>query len=210
MDTTEDKKKRKREKDRVYQRKCRAKKKRLKEDLKKLKVDLLLKNYKNRAAVRKHRSGIKHAGTRGKYKPRKTQYDEYGSPVTPAEKKMYQGLFKRTWYADGTRVQKKRFYKHMMRLNETDPMVIKMSGRRFEAGEKIMLKENPNEVGVIRWINRKKKKAWCAFPSNKGCSVVLSDLIHADTVNVRVLFSPKKKIPYLPSIWQYFLQSQRP
>ena len=189
MDTSAERKKRKRENNRDVAdrvRKCRAKKKKLKEDL-------LIKNYKNREAVRKHRSGIKHAGTRGKYKPRKTQYDEYGSPVTPAEKKMYQGLFKRTWYADGTRVQKKRFYKHMMRLNETDPMVIKMSGRRFEAGEKIMLKENPNEVGVIRWINRKKKKAWCAFPSNKGCSVVLSDLIHADTVNVRVLFSPKKK-----------------
>ena len=131
MDTSAERKKRKREnnsKDRV--RKCRAKKKKLKEDL-------LIKNYKNREAVRKHRSGIKHAGTRGKYKPRKTQYDKYGSPVTPAEKKMYQGLFKRTWYADGTRVQKKRFYKHMKRLNETDPMVIKMSGRRFEAGEKI-------------------------------------------------------------------------
>ncbi len=106
MDTSAERKKRKRENtrdvaDRV--RKCRAKKKKLKEDL-------LIKNYKNREAVRKHRSGIKHAGTRGKYKPRKTQYDEYGSPVTPAEKKMYQGLFKRTWYADGTRVQKKRFY----------------------------------------------------------------------------------------------------
>ena len=63
MDTTEAKKKRKRERDRDRQRKCRAKKRKIKEDL-------LIKNYKNRAAVRKHRSGIKHAGTKGKYKPR--------------------------------------------------------------------------------------------------------------------------------------------
>ena len=49
MDTSTERKKRKREnnsKDRV--RKCRAKKKKLKEDL-------LIKNYKNREAVRKHR-----------------------------------------------------------------------------------------------------------------------------------------------------------
>ena len=75
MDTIEAKKKRKREQDRESQRRCRAKKKKLKEELKKIKEDLLIKNYKNRQAVRKHRSAIKHAGTRGKYKPRKTQYD---------------------------------------------------------------------------------------------------------------------------------------
>ena len=75
MDTIEAKKKRKREQDRESQRRCRAKKKKLKEELKKIKEDLLIKNYKNREAVRKHRSAIKHAGTRGKYKPRKTQYD---------------------------------------------------------------------------------------------------------------------------------------
>ena len=75
MDTIETKKKRKLEQDRVRQRKCRAKKRKLQEELKKLKEDLLIKNYKNRQAVRKHRSAIKHAGTRGKYKPRKTQYD---------------------------------------------------------------------------------------------------------------------------------------
>ena len=60
MDTIEEKKRKKREKARDRQRKCRAKKKKLKEDL-------LIKNYKNREAVRKHHSGIKHAGRRGSY-----------------------------------------------------------------------------------------------------------------------------------------------
>ena len=60
MDTIEEKKRKKREKARDRQRKCRAKKKKLKEDL-------LIKNYKNREAVKKHHSGIKHAGRRGSY-----------------------------------------------------------------------------------------------------------------------------------------------
>lgn len=86
MDTTETKKKRKREKDRARQRKCRAKKRKMKEDLQKLKKDLLIKNYKNRVAVRKHRSGIKHAGTRGKYKC-KPQNFGCDIPATPADKR---------------------------------------------------------------------------------------------------------------------------
>ena len=208
MDTIEAKKKRKREQDRARQSKCRAKKKKLKEELKKLKEDLLMKNYKNREAVRKHRERKRKGNTvRGKYK-RKIQYIEGDIPATPALKRECKNndnnLYKMRSYADGTPVEKKRSYRHMMDLNETDSMVIKMSGPRFKVGEKIMLKENPkhsfdnysevkrNEVGVIKRIDRTKKKSYCAFPSIR-CYVALCDLIRADTVKVAVYSSPKKK-----------------
>ena len=54
MDSSKERKKRKRENDRDRQRKWRAEKQ--------------LALVKNRLAVQLHRSGIKHAGTRGKYK----------------------------------------------------------------------------------------------------------------------------------------------
>ena len=98
MDTIEAKKKRKREQDRARQSKCRAKKKKLKEELKKLKEDLLMKNYKNREAVRKHRERKRKGNTvRGKYK-RKIQYIEGDIPATPAFKRECKNNDKKTNY----------------------------------------------------------------------------------------------------------------
>ena len=55
----------------------------------KIKSALLLKNYKNREAIRKHYSSINHAKKRGKYKPRKPKYKKIMYAPIPKGARMH-------------------------------------------------------------------------------------------------------------------------